>query len=86
MEARKINEDRGFPRSFRVLARTDGEGLTEVLEAKGFVTRAGCWHEWDLVPVPASSLRLEFYDVGWRSEGKYFLQFMQLELYEDVTP
>lgn len=83
IRARAINRDQGFPRHFGVFADVDG-AWTLVLEVRDPEVEAGCWHEWDLAAVPTSRLRMEMYDVGWRAEGKYFLQFMQLEVLEVV--
>jgi hypothetical protein len=55
-----------------------------VLQAKDVSAHAGQWWEGDLDVVPTRSLRIEVDEVGWRPNGSYFLQFMQLHLLEEV--
>lgn len=80
--SRSINGHAGFPVRFNVLARS-GEKWAAALEARDIVGRIDCWHEWTFPAVCTDLLRLEFHEVNKRPEGKYFLQFMCLEVTAD---
>ena len=83
--SRAINADAGFPVDFRFLVRTNGGQWQEVISEQGWTNAADTWHEWDFAPVGTDVVRLEVERVAFRSEGKYFLQFMNLEFYEPIS-
>ena len=84
LQARPIQNWPGFPRRVRVLSRADTEWVP-VMDAVGVAADAGQWWDGDLSPRSTDSMRIEFDEVGWRSNGSYFVQFMQLELLEGVA-
>jgi hypothetical protein len=83
IQARPIEDWPGFPRELRVLARV-GDTWVPVLHAKDVHAPAGQWWEGDLDPVTTSQVRIEMNDVERRANNVYFLQFMQLQLLEEV--
>jgi hypothetical protein len=83
LQARPIKDHPGFPREIRALTRSAGPWTT-VLAANEVHAEAGQWWEGDLIVTDSRFLRLEFGSVGWRSNGSYFLQFMQLEILEET--
>lgn len=81
LQHRPINEHPGFPKALTIFART-GDGWTKVHQATDIHVAAGEWSEHEFDPVRTTALRIEFDEVGWRDNGAYFLQFMQLEVGE----
>ncbi|WP_042118390.1 discoidin domain-containing protein, partial [Rhizobium etli] len=77
--SRKINADAGFPGKIVASAWKDGT-WAEFWEQQEIVNTPDAWHTWDIGSTKTSKVRLEFSEVGRRPEGKYFLQFMELEL------
>lgn len=84
LQARPIEDHPGFPRAIRVLANRSGDWVT-VLDEKDLTTKAGQWWQGKLEPVSTDRVRLEFDEVGWRPNGCYYLQFMQLQMLEEVA-
>ncbi|WP_158665215.1 discoidin domain-containing protein [Ensifer adhaerens] len=84
MLSRAINPEAGFPKRMQVRsAKAEGEWQAPVTLQSSQLTST-CWHEWSLPGLHAPYLRLDFFDVARRQEGKYFLQFMALELLTEV--
>jgi hypothetical protein len=84
MQSRLINEKAGFPKAFS-LAKVENQQRTLLLQVADIVNRLGYWHEWNFEPEVARDVRLDFLDVDWRADGKYFLQIMCLEFYAVAT-
>ncbi|GAB2844259.1 hypothetical protein GCM10022221_49480 [Actinocorallia aurea] len=80
LQHRPIEGHLGFPTSIRVYSCMSSP-WNEV-PATPAPTTGRLWHAWRLSPAPARRIRLEVDDIQWRPEGKYFVQFMQLELHE----
>lgn len=79
MLSRQINSDAGFPK--RIVAKTlEGDRWVPFWEQYDIQNKPNKWHAWALRSPVASRIRLEFSEVARRPEGKYFLQFMQLQL------
>jgi len=74
----------GFPTDFLFLASVDNENWIELFSEKEFQAQAGMWHEWIFPPADARYVKLLVTGVGWRSEGKYFVYFMGLQVYEHL--
>ncbi len=84
MLSRKINESQGFPVAFRWLGSNDLQNWESLIDVEGFVNTKETWHEWPISSTqPVQYLKLEIDQVNWRKEGKYFVQFMALEFYEN---
>lgn len=83
MLSRQINADAGFPR--KIVAKAfDGERWSQFWEKCDIENKPKKWHAWELNSPNTSRIRLEFSEVARRPEGKYFLQFMQLQLLSSV--
>lgn len=80
MLSRAINKDAGFPGTIKIL-KPSSDGWELVHQIDDIENDIDNWHSWELPVFQAAQLRLEFDNVGVRPEGKYFLQFMCLELY-----
>lgn len=80
--SRSINRDAGFPVNFKLFGVTVKGQQELILEESGYANDTDCWHEWVFKPIQTKYVRLEISEVGIRPESKYFLQFMNLELFE----
>jgi hypothetical protein len=79
MLSRAINENAGFPGRIEVEA-LDGDGWTLAHIVKDVRCELSTWYEVRFPETPARRLRLLLADAGRRPEGKYFTQFMGLEI------
>jgi len=84
MQARPAGNHPGFPQAVRLLARGAAD-WQPMLDAGNVSAGPGEWWEAGLHPFPARLVRLEFDEVGWRPNGTYFLQIMQLQLLEETS-
>lgn len=82
MLSRVIHTNAGFPSDFKLLSSLDGDTWSEIFTQGSFSARPGVWHEWDFTPTEARYLKLLITNVAKRPEGKYFVQFMALRIYE----
>lgn len=83
--SRAINRDAGFPVDFCLKAYNDDTGKWEpFFNAFNIINFENTWHEWEFNSITLKKIRMEIERVGWREEGKYFLQFMALEFYQLV--
>jgi len=80
MLSRVINKDAGFPTSFRLSRKENGQ-MVPLLFEDNIVNTVDTWHEWSMKKATARILRVDFLSVNWRPEKKYFLQIMGLEIY-----
>src|SRR5262245_4081727 len=83
LQERPIKGHPGFPRRLRLYSRVSSL-WREVLTAVSKASHRTLWHEWELAPIAAKWIRLVIEEVEWRPEGKYFVQFMQMELLERI--
>jgi hypothetical protein len=84
MRSRAINPEAGFPRTVILYTKAMGSNWAERARLRTAPLAADCWHDWALPAFEAPQLRIEFDDIAIRPEGKYFLQFMALELFSEV--
>jgi quercetin dioxygenase-like cupin family protein len=85
MLSRAVHSRAGFPVNFHFLASANNENWVELFTEEEFQAQAGAWHEWIFPSVEARYVKLLVTKVGWRRDGKYFVQLMALEVYEHVN-
>lgn len=82
MLSRSINPKAGFPICFSVSGSTDRQTWSTLLSLKDCDSDVSTWHEWEIAQNNSTRfLRFDITDVGRRDDGKYFTQFMCLEVY-----
>ncbi|AEI04458.1 hypothetical protein with galactose-binding domain (plasmid) [Afipia carboxidovorans OM5] len=79
--SRTINPKAGFPGLVRILVPRD-TGWEETAAIRTAPNDTDVWHQYEVPRAPTTRWRIEFDEIALRPEGKYFLQFMCLELYE----
>jgi F5/8 type C domain len=78
--SRAVNENKGFPETVEVLVRDGTGSWRRVHHAKGIRVPVSTWVDLTFPPFLGDQVRLFLSDVAMRPEGKYFTQFMCLEI------
>lgn len=86
MLARAINKGAGFPRCITVETSQDGAEWARAAVRDDVSCPESTWYELTFPPVTARRLRLLLTDAAERADGKYFTQFMALQILGSPEP